>query len=82
MRELTKEEKSAIRRLKRLLKGWPKTLAIVAIDCSLSVYDADKDGQARMKKESIGWNSPLDVIDSEAEIEPLGFQIDVADGEH
>lgn len=68
MRELTKEEKSAIRRLKRLAKDWPESLALVTVGGGLGVYDADEYGDAR--------TNAYDDVDPHALITGIDLYVD------
>lgn len=48
VRSLTEAEKSAVRRLKRLAKAWPKTLWLYSAGGSLHVMQTDANGDQAM----------------------------------
>lgn len=64
--ELTKEEKSAIRRLKRLAKDWPDSLWLFSASGTLWVMKRDEHGDQAMKEGFWGGCDPeycVEIID-------------------
>jgi len=60
--ELTKEERAAIRALKRLEKTWPKSLWLFSASGSLCVMRKDAEGERVMRRDGFDPDYAIDTI--------------------